>query len=48
MAGADGLITEVHETPEEAFSDGQQNLNYTEAEAFYARARATFALRQSF
>ena len=25
-AGCDGLIIEVHENPEEAFSDGQQSL----------------------
>ncbi len=47
MAGADGLITEVHEQPEKAFSDGQQNLNYTEAASFYEKARKTFAFKKS-
>lgn len=32
-AGADGLIYEVHEKPEEALSDGQQTLNFKESEA---------------
>ncbi len=45
MAGADGILVEVHETPEKAASDGQQTLNFEEAERFYRRARAAFALR---
>ena len=28
--GADGLLVEMHETPEKAATDGQQTLNYTE------------------
>ncbi|MBC7696660.1 MAG: bifunctional 3-deoxy-7-phosphoheptulonate synthase/chorismate mutase [Burkholderiales bacterium] len=32
MAGADGVIYEVHEKPEEALSDGQQTLNFIESE----------------
>jgi len=31
VAGADGLIYEVHEKPEEAFSDSQQTLNFNES-----------------
>jgi 3-deoxy-7-phosphoheptulonate synthase len=31
MAGADGVIYEVHEKPEEALSDGQQTLNFIES-----------------
>jgi 3-deoxy-7-phosphoheptulonate synthase len=30
-AGADGVIYEVHEIPEEAASDGQQTLNFDES-----------------
>nr|MBP8644067.1 3-deoxy-7-phosphoheptulonate synthase [Bacteroidales bacterium] len=30
MAGADGLLLEVHQTPERALSDGQQTLNFEE------------------
>ncbi len=48
MAGADGIIVEVHETPEEAASDGAQTLNFEESARFVERARATYALRQSF
>jgi 3-deoxy-7-phosphoheptulonate synthase len=31
IAGADGIIYEVHESPEEALSDGQQTLNFSES-----------------
>jgi 3-deoxy-7-phosphoheptulonate synthase len=31
IAGADGVIYEVHEKPEEATSDGQQTLNFIES-----------------
>lgn len=34
-AGADGVLLEVHCEPEKAFSDGQQTLNYDEAEKLY-------------
>lgn len=33
MAGADGVIMEVHECPQKAFSDGQQTLDYTQSSA---------------
>ncbi len=48
MAGADGVLVEVHETPEKAASDGQQTLNFEEAERFYGRARAAYALRAEY
>ncbi|MBC7863540.1 MAG: 3-deoxy-7-phosphoheptulonate synthase [Bacteroidia bacterium] len=32
ISGADGVIYEVHEKPEEALSDGQQTLNFEESE----------------
>ena len=32
VAGADGVIYEVHEKPEEALSDGQQTLNFIESD----------------
>jgi 3-deoxy-7-phosphoheptulonate synthase len=47
MAGADGVIVEVHRTPEKAFSDGAQNLNFSEAEQLYERIRKSFDLKQS-
>lgn len=46
MAGADGLITEVHFTPEKAASDGFQNLNFEEAERYYSNVRKAFQLRE--
>ena len=48
MAGADGIIMEVHETPEKAFSDGQQTLSFPQAERLYKRMRQTFDLRENF
>lgn len=48
MAGADGLIIEVHDCPEKAYSDGQQTLSHLEAEALYPQLRSTFELRRSF
>lgn len=48
MAGADGVIVEVHETPETAASDGQQTLNFRESEALIQKMQQTYELRQSF
>ncbi len=48
MAGADGVIFESHEIPEEAYSDGQQTLNYSESNRLIDRMRKTFELRKSF
>jgi 3-deoxy-7-phosphoheptulonate synthase len=48
MAGADGLIVEVHSQPEKAFSDGQQTLSFAEAEALYQKIEQTIRLRDSF
>ncbi|CAG5083929.1 bifunctional 3-deoxy-7-phosphoheptulonate synthase/chorismate mutase [Parvicella tangerina] len=36
-AGADGAIIEMHYSPEKAFSDGQQNLNFAEFEKLMNR-----------
>ncbi len=47
MAGADGIIAEVHETPEKAFSDGQQTLNFQEGEGLYSKLRKTFSFRET-
>jgi 3-deoxy-7-phosphoheptulonate synthase len=46
MAGADGIIYEAHEKPEEAASDGQQTLNFSESKALVKKLNRTFALRQ--
>jgi len=48
MAGADGVIYETHEKPDEAFSDGQQTLNFEESKRLIDRMRKTYALRESF
>lgn len=45
MAGADGVIMEVHQRPEKAFSDGQQTLSYQEAERLYKGLRKAYDLR---
>ena len=46
IAGADGVIVEVHDTPEKAFSDGQQTLDFGEAERLYKRLRGIYAFRE--
>jgi 3-deoxy-7-phosphoheptulonate synthase len=48
MAGADGIIVEVHSCPEKAYSDGQQTLNFAEAANLYERLHQTYALKKSF
>lgn len=39
VAGADGIIYEVHPTPEEALSDAQQTLNFQESSELITRIR---------
>jgi 3-deoxy-7-phosphoheptulonate synthase len=46
MAGADGLLLEIHQCPEKATSDGAQTLNFAEAAALFGGARASFDLRR--
>lgn len=48
MTGADGIIVEVHSTPEKAFSDGQQTLNFSEAHILFSNLRQTYTLKKSF
>lgn len=45
MAGADGIMIEIHNKPENAFSDGQQTLDYVEAKILYNKVRKTVELR---
>lgn len=47
MAGADGIIYETHEKPEEAYSDGQQTLNFRESEKLISKMRKVFDLKRS-
>ncbi len=48
ISGADGVIMEIHETPEKAFSDGQQSLYYPQAEKLYRQLQEVKKLRDSF
>ena len=48
MAGADGVIYEAHEKPEEAASDGQQTLDFAESSRLIMKLRKVFELRESF
>lgn len=48
MAGADGILLEVHNTPELAFSDGDQTLNFQEAEVLYKKLAEAVKLRNHY
>lgn len=48
MAGADGIIFEAHEKPEDAFSDGAQTLNFIESARLIGRMRKSFELKAGF
>jgi 3-deoxy-7-phosphoheptulonate synthase len=43
-AGADGIIYEIHEKPEEALSDGQQTLNFVESKKLIKKIELLKAL----
>ncbi len=45
MAGADGVIVEIHHEPERAYSDGDQTLNFQEAEHLFKKVRGAFDIR---
>jgi 3-deoxy-7-phosphoheptulonate synthase len=48
MAGADGIIYETHQKPEEAASDGQQTLDFEESAKLIARLKKAHALLETF
>jgi 3-deoxy-7-phosphoheptulonate synthase len=48
MAGADGIIYESHEFPDQAYSDGQQTLNFTQSSELVKYIRKIFEVRKSF
>lgn len=48
MAGADGVIYETHQRPEEAASDGQQTLDFEESARLIDNLRKVYNLRESF
>jgi 3-deoxy-7-phosphoheptulonate synthase len=47
MAGADGLLVEIHEKPEEAASDGQQTLSFEEAGRLFHGVAPVLAAREA-
>ena len=44
IAGADGIIYETHQRPEEAFSDGQQTLDFIESKRLIGKLKRVHAL----
>ncbi len=46
MAGADGVLIEIHECPQKALSDGQQTLDFYQARRTINRLRETRELRK--
>jgi 3-deoxy-7-phosphoheptulonate synthase len=48
MAGADGIIYETHQKPEEAASDGQQTLDFDESARLIQRLTKSFELKNNF
>ncbi|MFN3555892.1 MAG: 3-deoxy-7-phosphoheptulonate synthase [Bacteroidales bacterium] len=46
MAGADGVLIEIHECPPKAFSDGDQTLDFYQARRAIYRLRETMELRK--
>jgi len=48
VAGADGVIFEVHNIPEEAYSDGQQTLSFRESETLIKKIESVLQIRDSF
>ena len=48
MAGADGIIYETHQKPEEAASDGQQTLDFDESEKLIHRMKKCFEMKNTF
>ena len=48
MAGADGVIYETHDVPEDAFSDGQQTLDFQESARLVKKMNEAYELRRSW
>lgn len=46
MAGVDGIIIEIHEQPEKAFSDGDQSINFAEAHNLYKNVNLVLETRR--
>lgn len=48
MAGADGLLVEIHEQPERALSDGDQTLNFEESTYLIGKVSDLVKVRESW
>lgn len=48
MAGADGVIFEIHPNPDKAASDGQQTLDFQQSAELIRKLKRTYALREEF
>ena len=48
MAGADGVMLEIHEQPHKALSDADQTLSFMEAEKLFKNLNQTMELRKEF
>lgn len=48
MAGADGVICEIHPEPDKAASDGQQTLDFHQSEQLISQLKKTYELRKEF
>ena len=48
IAGADGIIYETHEKPEEAYSDGQQTLDFQESATLISKIKRVTELMNTF
>ena len=44
MSGADGVMIEIHKNPAQAFSDGDQSLNFRQMKALNRKIRASYKL----
>jgi len=45
VAGADGILVEIHRCPEEALSDGAQTLSFEEAHELFGKLQRVFEVR---
>ncbi len=48
MSGADGIIYETHQKPEEAYSDAQQTLDFSESARLIRKLKEAYQLRESW
>jgi 3-deoxy-7-phosphoheptulonate synthase len=48
IAGADGIIYETHQKPEEAYSDGQQTLDFSESKKLIQKLNVVYELMKAW